>query len=205
MEEEYLSVWGSTIYFHPFALFHSCSLSTWSRAPCSFLCPAPHLPLGLRVSLHTVTPLKGPSLNPCHLEHRPLIAELRWLASFANLFGRLISSFWPPLCSFTSASIITLTNLPLNQTVRDVLFNWWGSFTGDSTTALICQDEWLLLHRDLVKASQVKIWKWGTAQFCPLKSVLLFCSLFCHAFGGRLVLGKEWSLDSGLWNTLLFR
>lgn len=38
-----------------------------------------------------------------------------------------------------------------------------------------------------------------------LKAIILFCSLFYRVLGMRSVLGKEWSLDSGLQNALLYR
>lgn len=82
VEEEYLRVWGRTIYYHLFVLFDSCSLPTWSQAPWFLLCPSPHPPQGLMPpSLQCHTSPRAFS-EPCHLEQPPLISELRWLAPF---------------------------------------------------------------------------------------------------------------------------
>lgn len=93
-----LCVWGRSTCFHHFALLHSCSLSVWSQSFCSSFVLFLTYPWAPCHPLHSGTPLKGPSLNRCHLEQPPLISELCCLAPFSNLFGKLALLFWPLHC-----------------------------------------------------------------------------------------------------------
>lgn len=51
-------------------------------SPCSFLCPFPHLPLGLLPLFITGRSLRGLPLNLCHLEQPSLISKLHSFTSF---------------------------------------------------------------------------------------------------------------------------
>lgn len=87
-------------------------------SPCSFLCPFPHLPLGL-LPLFSLADLSEGCLWTCATwSSHPLSPNSIHLPLFSNLYGRLISFFFPLLCSFMWTSGPHRWIPPFSQTLR---------------------------------------------------------------------------------------